>query len=504
MRFIFFSIYLLVAGSLYAQNENLNFDFKGPNSLIGSHLGPAGQHEFMNWRSNAGQNVESIMRAEKTDYRPIQFYWLIDSNAVKTKWYRTDTGKSLIASAGLMTAGIIMHFDTEFKVGVRDDINRYLPGFRDHIDDYTQYIPMAAVFALDAAGVETKHSQKRKFTTLATMTATSLLVVQGLKYSIGEPRPDGSSNNSFPSGHTTTAFLGAHMFHKEYKHKGPFYSIAAYTLASFTGIMRQLNNRHWISDVAMGAGLGIGITELAYFLNDRWWKGSGVREVDTIERTINESKPSFIEVKAGYASLVNPTDDKNAGLQAENGYRISAEGAYFFTRHIGAGAEIGFQSFPQSIDADVQQDFNDLGFDVLIQAAGNTMYYGGGYLQIPFGKNSIGTKLQFGGISGSTTKIFVREQGATDDLNNRPVEYVYANYEPKSSISYATGLYYKRVLSKNLAIGVYADYSIADLKYDVTFMDDFNNGSPTYFPKVTETTNYDSYAIGANLTMMLW
>ena len=29
-------------------------------------------------------------------------------------------------------------------------------------------------------------------------------------------RPDGSSRNSFPSGHTATAFMGAEFFRKEY------------------------------------------------------------------------------------------------------------------------------------------------------------------------------------------------------------------------------------------------------------------------------------------------
>ncbi|MBT8300381.1 MAG: hypothetical protein KJO63_03560, partial [Maribacter sp.] len=149
-------------------------------------------------------------------------YW--DSTAVKQKWYKTDTGASLLVAGGLITAGTIMHFNNSFKVGVRDDINRYLPEFDEGIDDITQYVPVAAVFALDAAGVRSQHSQMRKLTTLATMTATGLVVINGLKYSISEPRPDGSSNNAFPSGHTTVAFMGAHMFHKEYKHKSPFYS----------------------------------------------------------------------------------------------------------------------------------------------------------------------------------------------------------------------------------------------------------------------------------------
>ncbi len=437
--------------------------------------------------------------------QPSLFNYYLDSTAIKQKWHKTDTGKSLIVAGGLITVGTIMHFDTDFKVGVRDEINRYLPNFEDTIDDVTQYVPIAAAFALDAAGIRSQHSQMRKFTTLATMTATSLIVIQGLKYSIAEPRPDGSSNNSFPSGHTATAFMGAHMFHKEYKHRSPLYSIAGYALAAVTGVFRQLNNRHWISDVFAGAGLGIGVTEFSYYLNDRWWEDKGINEIELLERTINESKPSFIGAKVAYASLVESTEGDEPGLSAKNGYRITAEGAYFLTKNIGIGGEIGFQSFPLEIDPIIQQEFNTAGFEVLAQSAGNRMYYGGAYFQIPFGKNSIGTKLHLGAISGSSTKVFTRELGqTTDDLDNRPQEFIYADYEPETSFSWATGLYFKRVISKNLAIGIYADYNVADLKYGVTIMDQFNNGAPTYFAKESKTTNYDSYAIGANLNIMLW
>ncbi|NNL02357.1 MAG: phosphatase PAP2 family protein, partial [Eudoraea sp.] len=389
-------------------------------------------------------------------------YW--DSTAVKQKWYKTDTGASLLVAGGLITAGTIMHFNNSFKVGVRDDINRYLPEFDEGIDDITQYVPVAAVFALDAAGVRSQHSQMRKLTTLATMTATGLVVINGLKYSISEPRPDGSSNNAFPSGHTTVAFMGAHMFHKEYKHKSPFYSITAYALATFTGVLRQLNNRHWISDVTAGAGLGIATTEFSYFLNERWWKEKGINEIAIIERKINESKPSFLGVKMAYASLLRATANENIEplLSANNGYRITAEGAYFFNKNFGIGGELGFQSFPQEVDPRVIQEVNAAGFELHAQAMGSRMQHAGAYYQIPFGKNAIGTKLLLGLTAGTSSKVFAREPNQViDDPENQPQEFVYADYKPKPSFSWATGLYYNRILSKNIGIGVYADFNWA-------------------------------------------
>ncbi len=499
--FAFFALNLICAQ--YTVNQNLAANSAFSFNLEKEGITKVSATNFSDYYTNSFTNKE--FDSSKNTLLESPYFVYADSTLTKQKWSKTDTGKSLIIAGGLATVGTIMHFDTSFKVGVRDEITRYLPDFEDTIDDVTQYVPMMAVFALDAVGVRSKHSQMRKFTTLATMTATSLIVIQGLKYSIAEPRPDGSSNNSFPSGHTATAFMGAHMFHKEYKHRSPLYSIAGYALAAVTGVFRQLNNRHWISDVFAGAGLGIGVTEFSYYLNDRWWEDKGINEIELLERTINESKPSFIGAKVAYASLVESTEGDEPGLSAKNGYRITAEGAYFLTKNIGIGGEIGFQSFPLEIDPIIKQEFNTAGFEVLAQSAGNRMYYGGAYFQIPFGKNSIGTKLHLGAISGSSTKVFTRELGqTTDDLDNRPQEFIYADYEPETSFSWATGLYFKRVISKNLAIGIYADYNVADLKYGVTIMDQFNNGAPTYFAKESKTTNYDSYAIGANLNIMLW
>ena len=48
-----------------------------------------------------------------------------------------------------------------------------------------------------------------------------------------EMRPDGSTANSWPSGHTATSFVGATILHKEYGlTRSPWYSIAGYSLAT--------------------------------------------------------------------------------------------------------------------------------------------------------------------------------------------------------------------------------------------------------------------------------
>ena len=78
-----------------------------------------------------------------------------------------------------------------------------------------------------------------------------------------------------------TAFMTATMLHKEYGHRSPWYSIAGYTAATVTGVTRQLNNRHWISDVMVGAGIGILAAEFGYFLADLIFKDKGLNVQET-------------------------------------------------------------------------------------------------------------------------------------------------------------------------------------------------------------------------------
>lgn len=85
---------------------------------------------------------------------------------------------------------------------------------------------------------------------LVTSYAIMATTVLGLKSISHVERPDGSSNNSFPSGHTATAFMGAEFLYQEYKDKSIWYGIAGYAVATGTGLFRIYNNRHWLTDVA--------------------------------------------------------------------------------------------------------------------------------------------------------------------------------------------------------------------------------------------------------------
>jgi membrane-associated phospholipid phosphatase len=63
------------------------------------------------------------------------------------------------------------------------------------------------------------------------------------------------TNSSFPSGHTTVAFAAATVFAMEYKNK-PWVPVLTYSAASLIGFSRIMENKHWTTDVVVGAALG--------------------------------------------------------------------------------------------------------------------------------------------------------------------------------------------------------------------------------------------------------
>lgn len=162
--------------------------------------------------------------------------------------------------------------DKDFRV-IR---NSYIPHFRYHYDDYLQYSPGVVMLGLKAFGIEGRSSWGRLLVSDAFSAGIMAATVNILKYSFRKPRPDDSGNNSFPSGHTATAFMFATMLHNEYgTTRSSLYSVLGYSLATGTAISRQLNNKHWFSDVLTGAGIGIVSTQLGYYLADLIFRGKG-------------------------------------------------------------------------------------------------------------------------------------------------------------------------------------------------------------------------------------
>ncbi len=152
-------------------------------------------------------------------------------------------------------------FNNEIKEEVKENIDESLT-----IDDITQYLPLTTALGLDLVGIKGKNKIKDKAIIAATAILITGISVTSIKRISHVERPDGTSFDSFPSGHTANAFMGAEFLYQEYKDTSIWYGISGYLVASGTGAFRIYNNRHWFTDVVAGAGIGILSTKVAYWL----------------------------------------------------------------------------------------------------------------------------------------------------------------------------------------------------------------------------------------------
>lgn len=83
--------------------------------------------------------------------------------------------------------------------------------------------------------------------------AASYGTIGALKLTIHEERPDGSDNQSFPSGHAAGSFAVASVLDREY---GGATGWVAYGMATFIAASRIYGNHHQLRDVVVGAVIG--------------------------------------------------------------------------------------------------------------------------------------------------------------------------------------------------------------------------------------------------------
>lgn len=275
-----------------------------------------------------------------------------------------------IFAAGLIAKGEKAAFRQDYN-NPNTKIRLIKYNFHSEIDNYTQYVPLALTLGLKIGGVESRSDWPRFWASSAASAAIMAGLVNGIKYTASEMRPDGSTRNSWPSGHTATAFLAATILHKEYgMTRSPWYSVGAYTLATATGVMRVLNNRHWISDVLSGAGIGILSVELGYGLMDLLFKQRGLMRGDIGTYPDLRKNPSFFAIEMGIGlgnkNLVLPAFNFNLPpdifgegegegedipteplrLKFRSSTAVSAEAAYFFNPYIGIGGRLRVKATP--------------------------------------------------------------------------------------------------------------------------------------------------------------
>lgn len=175
--------------------------------------------------------------------------------------------KNFILPTALVAVGGVLKI-SNIQTSIQESAQKtFGSDFHTEVDNYTQFVPAAQVLLGKSLGFTPKHGYKQQIANLA----ISNLAVGGVsllaKTAFHDMRPDGSANNSFPSGHTTTAFNNATLLFFEYKDSNIWYASSGFLFAVTTGVLRIANNRHWAGDVAAGAGIGIAIGTIVNYWN---------------------------------------------------------------------------------------------------------------------------------------------------------------------------------------------------------------------------------------------
>ena len=169
----------------------------------------------------------------------------------------------------LFGAGFIVSSDNDIfdKYEFREESNERYSTFHTKVDDYLQFAPLTVgygILAFNGKGGAWHYTRQILLTEFILGVS-----VTGIKTWTKVLRPDGGAKNSFPSGHTAQAFASATLFADYFAADNPWLKAAAYLTATSVGVLRVMNNRHWVPDVIAGAGVGILSAKLSAFVFEK-------------------------------------------------------------------------------------------------------------------------------------------------------------------------------------------------------------------------------------------
>jgi len=184
------------------------------------------------------------------------------------------TPKQLVVPSLLIIAGLGAngHGKEDIKNEFVEERNEIIPKFKTGIDNYLQFAPIILIYGFEAIGMKPKTDILNRSVILLKSELLMMATVTVLKNSSHILRPDSSAYTSFPSGHTAQAFAAAAMLSEEYGYRYKWVPYFSYGLASTVGVLRMANNKHYLSDVLVAAGIGILSTKLAYWTHQYKWK----------------------------------------------------------------------------------------------------------------------------------------------------------------------------------------------------------------------------------------
>lgn len=189
-----------------------------------------------------------------------------DSLQITEKKHQKSFLKQSIVPLSLITTGLIINYSNGSfgKENIQEKIQDRFPDFHTSADEYLLFVPAIMMYTADLLKIESKNDVFTQTKYLAIAGIANNLITIGIKNLTKEQRPNDWVHYSFPSGHTSNAFVMATVLHHEFVDSNPWLAYSGYLFATTTGVLRVLNNYHWVSDVLVGAGIGIIVTDLVY------------------------------------------------------------------------------------------------------------------------------------------------------------------------------------------------------------------------------------------------
>ena len=211
--------------------------------------------------------------------------------------YKTKLLPSLIVPGIMIGYGIstMKNHGLYSSYSAQRDLKRAFPNFNNKLDDIMIFAPYAEILALNLLKIKCKNDWLNTGLLFLKSELIMLAITFPLKELSGQMRPYAYDSlqsarakgvevdlvnyrkthpnafHSFPSGHTAQAFVAASIVHKEYRSKSNWYGVGAYAIATTVAAFRMLNNKHWQSDVIVGAGIGIMSVHIAYATHQFKW-----------------------------------------------------------------------------------------------------------------------------------------------------------------------------------------------------------------------------------------
>jgi membrane-associated phospholipid phosphatase len=172
--------------------------------------------------------------------------------------------KKAIVPLSLIGLGVLLNgsrLERQFNTFVHEELSFE---HKSTVDDYVRHVPAIIMYSADILGAKAKNHWFDQTKYLFISNLVSGYTTRKLKSLTEKTRPNGTSR-SFPSGHSTSAFSNASVLYNEFYESSPLLAYSGYAFATSTALFRMSNNRHWLSDVMVGAGIGILVTELVYY-----------------------------------------------------------------------------------------------------------------------------------------------------------------------------------------------------------------------------------------------